>query len=303
VAAAPQRIASLLSSSTEILFALGLGERIVAVSHECDYPAAARDKPRATLSHIDSTQPSLAIDEQVRQRSLAGASLYGLNEPLLRELRPDLIVTQAQCDVCAVRYADVLDFVRREPTLHNTPVLALNPASLGDILADILRIGIATGATAAAEEFRARLQARIDVVRQATVELPASQRPKVVCIEWTDPLMAAGNWTPELIALSGGTCGLATAGEHSRYVRWEEICQFDPDVLLVAPCGFDLERSLCEARQLERLHGWSELTAVRTGRVHVIDGNAYLNRSGPRMVDSLEIVAHLLHPALFPTPG
>ena len=296
----PGRIASLISSGTEMLFALGLGDRVVAVSHECDYPPEARARPKATHSHIDSSQSSQLIDEQVARLSREGASLYGLNIELLCELRPDLIVTQAQCDVCAVRYADVIDLVHSQPALRTTRVVALNPQSLGDVLADITRLGQATGTEDAASNLVRSLDRRIAAVRDRCASLRGL--PKVVCIEWVEPLMAAGNWTPELIALAGGQSGLAKAGQHSEYCTWDSIVAYDPDVLLIAPCGFDLARSHVEAQRLLRMPGWSNLRAVRGGRAYVLDGNAYLNRSGPRLVESLEILAHLFHPQSFPPP-
>ncbi|MDX1946742.1 MAG: ABC transporter substrate-binding protein [Pirellulaceae bacterium] len=292
------RIVSLLSSGTEILFAIGLGEQVMAVSHECDYPAAAAALPKATRSLVDSSQASGQIDEQVKSLAGAGAALYGLEGELIRSLRPEVIVTQAQCDVCAVRYADVVELVANSADLAATRVVPLNPQSLDEALADVLRVGKACAAAAAAREFVAGLVARVGRVAMTL----KNTRPRVVCIEWTDPLMAAGNWTPQLIDLAGGQSGLAKAGQHSGYVAWPEVVEFDPQVLLVAPCGFGLARSLAEASILRELPGWGELAAVKAGRAHVIDGNAYLNRSGPRLVDSLEILAHLIHPELFPPP-
>jgi iron complex transport system substrate-binding protein len=293
------RIVSLISSATEILFALGLSEQVLAVSHECDYPPAAQKLRRATRSRIDSARESGAIDAEVKSLTAAGSALYDLDAALLRELAPDLIVTQAQCDVCAVRYADVMDLVGSEPALAATRVLALNPQSLDEALADVLRVGRACDAMPAARAYVAGLVERVG--RIATAKYV--QRPRTVCIEWTDPLMTAGNWTPQLVELAGGTCGLATAGAHSQYVPWEEIVEFDPEVLVVSPCGFNLARSLAEAKALTQLPGWNGLSAVRAGRAFVVDGNAYLNRSGPRLVDSLEILAHLIQPAIFPQPS
>ena len=293
------RIVSLISSGTEILFAIGLGREVVAVSHECDYPPAARELPQATRSLVDSSCASGQIDEQVKSLSASGAALYGLDIELICRLRPDLIVTQAQCDVCAVRYADVLDLVAGSPALAATQVVALNPQSLDEALADVLRVGKACGAAAAARAYVASLVARVGRIALAGV----AERPRVVCIEWTDPLMTAGNWTPQLVELAGGQCGLAKAGEHSGYVQWSAIALHDPQVLIVAPCGFDLARSLLEAARLRGLSGWHDLSAVRAGRVYVIDGNAYLNRSGPRLVDSLEILGHLIQPERFPSPA
>ena len=300
------RIVSLLSSSTEMLFGLGLGEQVVAVSHECDFPDGAQRLPRATRSLIDSSQPSGQIDRQVRELTASGAALYAIDRELLCRLQPELIVTQAQCDVCAVRYQDVLDLVAGQPALRATKVLALNPSSLDQILGDVQRVADAAGVRAAGLEYVAALRQRIERVRVQ----PLAARPRAVCLEWLDPLMTAGNWTPELIALAGGESRLATAGRHSDYARWENVAACNPDVLLIAPCGFDLTRSLVEARRLWQLPGFAKLTAVQNRRAYVLDGNAYLNRSGPRMVETLEILADLLRgrlpangaAALLPTP-
>jgi iron complex transport system substrate-binding protein len=294
------RIVSLLSSATEMLFALGLGEQVVAISHECDYPAEATRLPRATRSRIDSTQPSGEIDRQVKRLLEAGEPLYEIDGELIRRLAPGLIVTQAQCDVCAVRYQDVIDFVAAEPALAATKVVALNPQTVGEILEDIVRVGEAAGVAGAAREFVKALQTRVERVsaNDGTRSVPTT----VVCLEWLAPLMTAGNWTPELIELAGGESCLAERGKHSGYVEWEAVRDCDPDVLLVAPCGFDLARSELEARQLWQLAGFGELKAVQTARAYVIDGNAYLNRSGPRIVDSLEILAHLIQPDRFGPP-
>ena len=296
------RIVSLLSSGTEILFALGLGERVVAVSHECDFPEAASALPRATRSWIDSSRPSGLIDEQVKRRLAAGQPLYDLDAELICRLAPDLVVTQAQCDVCAVRHADVVDLVQSRPELRGARVAALNPQSLQDVLADVERIGRAAEAISAAEALIESLRLRIDRIASRTAELPDAARPRVVCIEWVEPLMAAGNWTPGLIELAGGRSGLATGGRHSGYISPDELREFDPEVLLIAPCGFDLARSREEALRLEQLPGFGELSAVKSGRAIVLDGNAYLNRSGPRLVESLEILAHLFQPQLFSPP-
>jgi iron complex transport system substrate-binding protein len=323
------RIVSLLSSATEILFAIGAGPAVLAISHECDYPPEATHLPRATRSLIDSSQPSAAIDAQVKQRLELGDALYEIDRDLIRDLKPDLIVTQAQCDVCAVRYQDVVDFVAAERVLRSTRILALNPQSLSDVIQDILSIGASAGALDSARRFADSLATRIDRVKTPTrsssegppshpptlkpsnlpnptptrsvSEGPAS-RPRVVCIERVDPLMTAGNWTPELIYLAGGTSCLATPGRHSAYVTWPEILAAQPDVLLIAPCGFDLKRSLHEARRLTELPDYHNLPAVQTNRTFVIDGNAYLNRSGPRLIDTVEILSHLLHPNVFASP-
>jgi iron complex transport system substrate-binding protein len=294
------RNASLISSATEILFALGLAEQVVAVSHECDYPPAARRLPRATHSLIDAAASSGQIDQQVRERSAGGQALYEIDAGLLCDLRPDLIVTQAQCDVCAVRHADVVDLVKSRSELSGTTIVALNPQSLDDVLADVERVAAAANAVPAGRKFRHELSRRIAAIGDLTEVLPAADRPRVVCLEWLDPLMVAGNWTPGLIELAGGRSELATAGRHSQYATWEAVREANPDVLLIAPCGFDLARSQFEAQRLLALPGLVSLAAIEKRRSFVIDGNAYLNRSGPRLVDSLELVAHLIQPAIFP---
>lgn len=296
----PQRIVSLLSSATEILFGLGLGERVVGISHECDWPPACLTLPRATRSLIDSRVDSAAIDRQVHERLAARLPLYEIDIALLAQLKPDLIITQAQCDVCAIRYEDVVQAMRETLRQPETPILALQPQSLAEILEDVTRVGEATHASAAAAEYRQHLQSRVNVVDALTSKLAASKRPRVACIEWTEPLMLAGNWTPRLIELAGGISLLAEANQHSAYHAWQEVVAADPEVIIIAPCGFDLARSRQESRVFPTWPHWQDLCAVRQGRVFVLDGNAYLNRSGPRIVETLEILAHLIQPELFP---
>ena len=293
------RIVSLLSSATEILFALGLGDQVVAISHECDYPAEATHLPRATKSLIDSSRPSQEIDQQVKKLFAAGETLYEIDHALIRGLQPDLIITQAQCDVCAVRYQDVIDFVAAETDLAKTKVVALNPVSLWEIIhTDIFKIAAATDVMARADQLTMELYNRYLAIRDCQ---PRST-VVVAVIEWTEPLMAAGNWTPELVTAAGGVSVGAVAGEPSGYFTWLDIVAARPEVLIVAPCGFNLERSLAEARKLTSLPSYQDLPAVANRRAFVIDGNAYLNRSGPRIIDTLEILAHLIQPEIFKPP-
>ncbi|MBL9084715.1 MAG: cobalamin-binding protein [Planctomycetales bacterium] len=296
------RIASLISSATEMLFGLGLADQIVAVSHECDWPPPANEKPRATFTNIAADAPSGLIDRQVKELIAAGKTLYEVDLDLLVELKPDLIVTQAQCDVCAVRYDDVVAAIASEPSLRGTKIHALNPQGLDDVLQDIRRLGAATERSAEADAYVKSLEARIAVVRERTGLVPAENRPLTACIEWIDPLMIAGNWTPELVELAGGRQVWATAGAHSTYTAWEAVRAADPEVIVVMPCGFGLQRSIREATTLRDLPGWSELWAVLEGRVFAVDGNALFNRSGPRLVDSLELLAQLVHPESFDDP-
>ena len=293
------RIISLLPSATEILYSLGLGDRLVAASHECDYPPEALRLPKATRALITGGASSAEIDFAVKERLSSGAPLYEIDAELIAELRPDLIVTQAQCDVCAVRYQDVSDLVNSDSRLHGTRIVALNPSTMADILDAIRLLGDAAGASAAARLFVASLEKRIERIRSTSAGLV---RPRVVVIEWVEPLMTAGHWTPELVQWAGGSPLLAAAGEPSAYVRWSDVAAADPDVMIVSPCGYGLTRAMDELPSLERLLGWNDMRAVRDGKVFVLDGNAYLSRGGPRFVDALEILAHLLHPEVFAPP-
>jgi len=289
------RIVSLLSSATEMLYALGLGENVVAVSHECDWPPEVVGKPRATFSNIDSARSSKDIDDDVKRRLSEGEPLYAVDGDLIAKLRPDLIVTQAQCDVCAVRLDDVRDLISSRPELASTKLLSLQPDRLNDIFADILRVGEATNHREVAEQYVGSLKARVEAVRKRAAErVRQLGRPlRVAIIEWTEPLMLAANWTPELVEIAGGACPLVKAGQHSRYHAWSDVAAFDPEVIVVAPCGFGLERAIVESASLKRLPGWSETSAARSERIYAMDGNAYLNRSGPRIVDTLEMLAEL----------
>ncbi len=299
----PARIASLLASGTEILYGLGLGPRVVAVSHECDFPPEVSGKPRATFAHVDSAQSSRTIDDQVKHLASQGAALYEIDEELLVRLQPDLIVTQAQCDVCAVRYDDVIGLVNAHDELQATQVVALNPQTLEDIFADITRVGDAAGVGPAAQQFVASLRARVASVQAKSAQLTDDVRPRVVCIEWIEPLMLGANWMPGLVRLAGGRYDLVQHEGHSTYGQWADVRRYDPEVIIVMPCGFDLTRTITESNVLAKLDGWQDLAAVKADAVFAVDGNAYFNRSGPRMVDSLEILAHLIHPSRFELPA
>ena len=290
------RIVSLISAGTEMLYALGLGEHVVAVSHECDWPLECRRLPRVTRSNIDSAGDSSAIDRQVRELMQAGKPLYQIDAAQIADLRPDLIVTQVQCDVCAVAYDDVMSAVNSQQALHKTQVISLNPQSLSDVFNEMLQIGAAAGVAQSAATVVDGLHERIERIRAAIATLSNSERPRVAIIEWTDPLMLAGNWVPELVELAGGRCELAPPGQHSRVHTWEELTEFDPEVIVVCPCGFDLLRSEAELKRLAKQPEWNDLSAVKSGRVHAVDGNAYFNRPGPRLVESVELLVRLLHP-------
>ncbi len=279
-----------------MLFVLGLGEQVVAVSHECDWPPECTQLPRVTRSNVNSAAENGAIDHQVRDLMAAGKPLYEIDVVRLAELRPDLIVTQAQCDVCAVRHADMLAAIQNQPQLHGATILSLNPQSLGDVLNDILRIGRAAGIMDRAQQIVANLRLRIEQVQAKTSQIPRANWPRVAIIEWTEPLMLSGNWVPELLEIAGGRCELTKAGQHSQCHSWAELVEFDPQAIIVCPCGFNLDRARIEVQMLSLRTGWKNLSAVKTGRVFPIDGNAYFNRPGPRLVESLEILSQLLHP-------
>ncbi len=294
------RIVSLLPSATEILFALGLDEQVVAVTHECDYPDAARTKPRITRSLLRPDLTSGEIDRAVSSQIGSDAhSLYSIDRALLAELAPDLIVTQQLCEVCAVDYGEVLDAIKELP---KTPrVLNLEPMSLGEVLADIETVGEATGRQAEARRFVASLRERIERVRAAVER--AETRPTVAFLEWIDPLFRGGHWNPELVRLAGGSDPLGNEGMPSTHMEWREVVEAQPDVMVISCCGFDEQRTRQDLPVLEALPGYADLPCVRSGRVHVVDGSAYFSRPGPRLVDSLEILAGFTHPELFVRVG
>ena len=290
------RIVSLLPSATEILFALGLGDAVAAVTHECDYPAAARDKPHITRSLLPAGLASGAIDEAVRGQLAADAhSLYAIDRALLAAIAPDLIVTQQLCEVCAVAYDEVLDAVRSLP--KRPEVLNLEPMSLGEVLGDIERVGAATGVGERARALVAQLEARVAAVRERATQ--AKTTPRVAFLEWLDPLFCGGHWNPELVRLAGGTDSLGREHQPSQRVEWEQVVAMQPEVMVIACCGFDEARTRAELPLLEARPGYAELPCVRAGRVHVVDGSAYFSRPGPRLVESLELLARFIHPELY----
>jgi iron complex transport system substrate-binding protein len=298
------RIVSLLPAATEIVAALGLTDRLVGRSHECDEPASVATLPALTAPRIDPAGTSRQIHDAVG-RALAeppagsANSLYTLDAARLAALNPDLVLTQAACDVCAVATADV-----RAAVCHmSVParVLELSPATLADVYADILAVGAATGTLAKAREVVARLRARVSSVagRVRADARQAEACPTVSIIEWLDPPMAAGNWVPELVALAGGRDVLGKPGEHSHWITWDDVIAADPDVVILVPCGFTLERVVAEAESPAIRNRLKMLRAFRAGRVYAVDGHHLFNRPGPRLVDSLEVLADLLHPRMF----
>jgi iron complex transport system substrate-binding protein len=290
------RIAALLPGATEIVYLLGLGDQLVGVSHECDYPPAARDKPVVTQSPFDPHRlASAEIDRLVTETVATGRELYHLDPEALARVQPDLILTQGLCDVCAVSVKTVSATLPEGPRL-----LSLDAGTLDEMLADVARVAEAAGVPERGAAVVAGLRARLDAVAAAARGLP---RRRVVCLEWLDPPYSAGHWVPEMVALAGGEELLAAPGERSRRVAWDEVVVAAPEVLLLMPCGFGVERSLAELGLLARLSGWDDLPAVRAGEVWAVDGSAYFSRPGPRLVDGVELVASLLHPGTFgPAP-
>ena len=285
------RIASLVPSATEMLFALGLGDDVVAVTHECDYPPEAGLRPHLTRSVIPGGLPAAEIDRAVRERTGRGEALYELDEPLLGKLDVDLIVTQAVCEVCAVSFDDVRAVAEELPT--QPAVISLDPSTFGEVLADVPRLAEAVGEPEAGEQLAAEAGDRIAAVEEAVDGLP---RPRVAALEWLDPVFVGGHWVPQMIELAGGEDALGHPGEKSRTAEWEEVEAARPDVVVSMPCGLYAEQAAAETmRHSERLQ---PLGAA----VHAVDAAAYFSRPGPRLVEGVELLGHLLHPEALPPP-
>ena len=290
------KIVSLLPSATEIVAALGLTEALVGRSHECDYPQEIQNLPVCTEARLDSTRPSGKIHEDVTKIVQSALSIYQINIDVLEQLQPTHIITQDQCDVCAVSLAEVEKAVANQCT-SQPKIISLQPNVITDLWADIERVADELGVES--RRLVEDLEARVKICAQKTAQLSVMERPKVACIEWTDPLMIAANWIPELVTFAGGQYLFGVAGENAPQVTWETLVATNPDVIIFMPCGFDLERTRTEAMQLKNRLEWQNLQAVQSGRVYVSDGNSYFNRPGPRLVDSVEILAEILHPEIF----
>ena len=288
------RIVSLVPHATELLYALGLGDSVVGVTHECDYPPATAEVPRITRDVLPAGLSAAEIDAAVRERTEKGEAIYLLDEEKLAELEPDLIVTQELCPVCAVSYEEVRDVAKK---LDPCPtVIALDPKTFGETMGDIRTLAQATDARDAALDLVARQRARVDRVR---VALKGARRRRVIAIEWFDPVFIAGHWTPQIIEMAGGTDLLGFAGEHSEQLEWELLEAAKPEVVVCIPCGYDGPRALAEAEQFS-----DRLRALGAAEVVALDAAAYFSRPGPRLVDGLETLAHALHPDRVPeAPG
>jgi iron complex transport system substrate-binding protein len=290
------RIVSLLPSATEIICALGLDDQLVGVTHECDFPESVRRLPKVTRTLIPTDASSAEIDRLVRERLRHDRALYTLDMPVLQELRPDLIVTQALCDVCAVAEDEVRAAACALPGAPR--VINLEPQTLSDVLASLTEVAAAAETARNAEGIIAGLRARVEAVTARTARLP--RVPRVALLEWLDPPFSCGHWSPELVRLAGGMEGLGREGQPSRTLDWHEVHAWQPEVIVVACCGCGVDRTLRDVDLLRRLPAWQQLDAVRSEQVYVVDGSHYFSRPGPRLVDSLEILAHALHPKVHP---
>ncbi|PQV64290.1 iron complex transport system substrate-binding protein [Abditibacterium utsteinense] len=294
------RIVSLLPAATEIVGALGLMDSLLGVSHECDFPDQANHRPRVTFCALHEEQQrrlvsSQEVDRWVRETLASTGTLYQLDEELMRELRPDLILTQKLCDVCAVGYGSVAKMAAQLPGPPR--VVNLEPSCLEDVFANIRAVAVVTGVAARGETVVAGLRARVEAVRLRAQS--AASRPRCYLMEWVDPPYCAGHWNPELVQLAGGEEVFGRVGGRSTPVAWDEVLRAQPEVLVLALCGWSVERARQELPVLQSYPGWDELPAVRRGQVYAVDGSAYFSRPGPRLVESLETLAGIFHPELF----
>jgi iron complex transport system substrate-binding protein len=287
------RIASLVPSATEMLFALGLGRSVVAVTHECDYPPEARSLPQLTHTVLPQGLSAEEIDAAVKAIVGEGRALYKLDEERLAELAPDLIVTQAVCDVCAVSFEDVVEVAARLPSRPR--VIQQDPSTLREMLDDVIRLGEATGMAAQAHELRSELEGRLAAVQAAVA---GKTQPRVIALEWLDPPYVGGHWIPEMISLAGGEDVAGPPGLKSPEVWWGELSGLSPDVVIAMPCGWYVEDSRAQA-----MEHWGRIEALGAGRVFAVDAASTFSRPGPRLVDGVELLGHLLHPDLVEPPG
>ncbi|KST65472.1 cobalamin-binding protein [Mastigocoleus testarum] len=291
------RIISLIPSATEILAALGLTSKIVGRSHECDYPPEIIDRPICTSARLNTDASSSEIHSDVNNLLRSALSIYEVKTDVIKKLKPTHIVTQDQCDVCAVSLSEV-EKVLTQLAQNSVEVISLQPKVLKDVWTDIERVGSVFDVDS--RQLLENLEARVKIVANKTQGIsPSKLLPTVACIEWTDPLMIAANWIPELVTIAGGKPLFAKTGKSSGKINWENILETNPDVIVFMPCGFDLNRTHKEAELLTKMPTWKELHAVKSGRVYITDGNSYFNRPGPRLVESLEILAEIIHPEVF----
>ncbi|PIR21567.1 MAG: cobalamin-binding protein [Deltaproteobacteria bacterium CG11_big_fil_rev_8_21_14_0_20_47_16] len=290
------RIVSLIASATEIVCALGASDQLVGRSHECDYPPQIMHLPVCTEIKLNAKASSREINDQVLRIVSDGLSVYRVKPEMLQQLNPDMIITQTQCEVCAVSEKDVVaavcQLIDRQPR-----IVSLKPDALADIWSDIRSVADALKISDRAEKLVSELQARMSVISKAASRL--SEKPRVAYIEWVDPLMAGGNWMPELVGMAGGINLFGVAGKHSPWLKWEDVVAANPDIIFVAPCGYTIARTRQDMPLLMKKPEWKALSAVKNNCVYLADGNQYFNRPGPRVVESLEILAEVLHPHAF----
>lgn len=293
------RIVSLLPGTTEILHAIGMGKHLVGRSHECDYPPGVQELPHCTEPKFKADGTSYEIDRRVEALLQEGLSVYRVNAEKLAQLSPDLIVTQDHCEVCAASVEDVKKAVR-EKIAGDTEVLSVSPGDIHEVLDSIRTIGTAAGAEEQAERLARSMRQKLADMEEKTRNL---EMPDVLCIEWLDPLMSAGNWMPELVQIAGGYPLGGTAGEHSPQLDWPAVQKMDPEIIIVIPCGYPIDQTVSEIDDLTGRKGWNDLRAVRNKQVFIADGNHYFNRPGPRLVESAEILGEIIHPSLFRISG
>jgi iron complex transport system substrate-binding protein len=290
------RVISLLPAATEIVCALGLESKLVGRSHECDYPESVKQLPVCSYDRIGANLSSLEIDQKVKQLLTNALSVYEVNSEMIEQLSPDVIITQDQCAACAVSLPEVQQALSAN-LQKPAQIISLQPDSLEGILGNIREVAVALNAVNAGNELLEELQDRVDIIRHKLRFI--EKKPTVACIEWLDPLMTSGNWVPELVTIAGGTSVLSEAGKHSPYVDWEDLREQDPEVIVVMACGFSVERTLKEIGTLLQLPGFDDLQAIKNKRFYIADGNQYFNRPGPRIVDSIEILAEIINPKQF----
>jgi len=286
-----QRVLSLLSSTTEIIYALGCGDRLVGRSHECDYPEEVSELPICTIPKFNVDGTSREVDDEVKSLVQSALSIYCINEKLLKELKPDIIFTQSQCEVCAVSVSDVENALKNIIGLSSR-VISVEPNSIEDIFNDILTIAQILNVRNKGKELVELIKAKIDSTEKIVYQ---KSSPSVAAIEWIDPLMAAGNWVPQLIRVAGGENLFGEAGKHSPWMKYNDLVEQDPEIIIVMPCGYDIKKSLIEIKTLESKKGWGSLKAVRNRNVYITDGNQFFNRPGPRIIESLEILLEIIH--------
>jgi len=284
------KVVSLLPSSTEIICKLGFSDYLIGVSHECDYPNSIVGLPVLTKPRFSPKGSSLEIDDKVQFLLKKGLSVYDINVPLLKNLSPDLIVTQAQCEACAVSLNDVQEIVSKW-TENQTKILSLEPNTLNDVWLDFNKVAKALDAPESASMINSEILNRLEILKnnQKVIKL----KPTVLCLEWIEPIMVAANWIPELVSIAGGINLLSEIGSHSHSFSWDDILKSNPDFIIMMPCGFSIKRTLDEINLLQRKTGWKNLKAVKDKKVFVVDGNQYFNRPGPRLIDSAEILAEI----------